>query len=123
MENLLIQTPLNSFILLYSFIILSAAVKSYRENQNKYVFVNLFLAVGIKYIFMILALMRMSLPIDFKPITFTYILGQTSFLKAIMAVDLICFIGGVFAYKKKNYKILLTLVFVAVLFQYLGLVL
>ncbi|MBL7576285.1 hypothetical protein SAMN00017477_1339 [Peptoniphilus asaccharolyticus DSM 20463] len=123
MKNLLIQTPLNSFLLVYSLITLSSAVKSYRENKNKYVFFNLFLAVGIKYILVILALMSMSLHIDFKPITFTYNLGQTSFLKAITFVDLICFIGGIIAYRKKSYKTLLILVFIAVLFQYLGLVL
>lgn len=123
MQNLLIQKPLNSFILAYSLIILSASIKSYKKNQNKSLFAYFIFGVAVKYIFAITSLMRFSLVENFKPITFTYILGQnTIFLKAIMIVDLVSLVCGIIAYRKQKYNIVHVLVFVTVLFQYLGLV-
>lgn len=117
-------TPFNGFILVYSIIFLSSSIRYFKQNQNKSLLFELVFVIATKYIFAIGSLMRMSLPIDFKPITFSSIVEQNSnFLKLIMVVDLLCLIGGIIAYKKGSYKALLAFIFIAVLFQYLGLIL
>lgn len=47
---------------------------------------------------------------------------HTTFGKLILFVDIISLIGGIIAYNKNMYKILLFFIFFSVLFQYLGLI-
>lgn len=108
--------------ILVSLALIIISIRAYSSKKYSTLIVTLLAAVLVKYAMTLLNLFRLEAPSSIYPVIVSSG-ASTNFLKMVMAVDLICFIGGVFAYKKKNYKILLTLVIIAVLFQYLGLVL
>ncbi|MBL7576288.1 hypothetical protein SAMN00017477_1342 [Peptoniphilus asaccharolyticus DSM 20463] len=108
--------------ILVSLALIVISLRAYSSRKYSTLIVTLLAAVLVKYAMTLLNLFRLEVPSRIYPV----IVGSgasTSFLKTVMAVDLLCLVVGIIAYRKKSYKTLLILVFIVVLFQYLGLVL
>lgn len=116
MENYIFnKSNYGTIIFTIFFIIMS--IKDYKKNQWKYLLLDLILVSLVKYFISILVLT----PGFMKLFLFSYGKGMSdNFIYSIVLVDIISLSGGILAYKKEKYKILLFLIFLSLLYQYIS---
>ena len=116
MENYIFnKSNYGTIIFTISFIIM--AIKDYRKSQWKDLLLDLILVSLVKYFIPILILA----PGLMKLFLFSYGRGMSdTFIYSIVLVDIISLAGGILAYKKEKYKILLFLIFLSLLYQYIS---
>lgn len=102
---------------------LISGIRAYSKGQYKLLLFTLILAVSHKYLFHLAYLTGGSLSDNRLLLTFYYGWEFSDLFKnLIVGVDAVSLIGGIFGYYKKNYKLLLGFIILALVFQYFGLI-